>query len=281
VNAAAPALVAAALVLLDRPPAVGARLELLAGRGRLRRRDESRRVRWRTRPRLRAPRIALSPRTRVSAWLVGIAVAGLSGGPLVAAVAVACAAVHVMIGDVLAARRAARSRAQATEAIRLLAAELGAGTGLPVALSAAAQVAPQHAACFQGAATAAHRAADVATPLTSSGEPALVAAGHALRLAAGCGAPVGAVLARVLADTATRDEARRMAATALAGPRASCTLLTALPAVGVAMGVAMGARPGAFLLGPPAGRLDACAGVVLDVLGLLWVRWIIRRAVPP
>jgi tight adherence protein B len=43
----------------------------------------------------------------------------------------------------------------------------------------------------------------------------------------------------------------------------------------------MGARPLPFLLGTPPGRLLCCAGVVLDVTGVLWMRRILRRAERP
>jgi Flp pilus assembly protein TadB len=43
----------------------------------------------------------------------------------------------------------------------------------------------------------------------------------------------------------------------------------------------MGAHPGGFLLGAGAGRAVCCAGVLLDVAGVLWMRAILRRAERP
>ena len=71
---------------------------------------------------------------------------------------------------------------------------------------------------------------------------------------------------------------RRTVAIALAGPRASAALLTALPLLGIALGAAMGARPWAVLLGMPAGRVLSCVGVLLDAVGVLWMRRILTRA---
>jgi Flp pilus assembly protein TadB len=39
----------------------------------------------------------------------------------------------------------------------------------------------------------------------------------------------------------------------------------------------MGARPLDFLLADPIGRALCCAGVLLDVAGVFWIRAVVRR----
>ena len=74
---------------------------------------------------------------------------------------------------------------------------------------------------------------------------------------------------------------RRAVAVALSGPRASAAVLTGLPVLGLLMGTAMGARPWAFLLESPGGRVLAAAGVLFDVAGVCWMRRILRVAGGP
>ncbi len=102
--------------------------------------------------------------------------------------------------------------------------------------------------------------------------------GLAWQLGEDTGAALAGVLGRVATDLADVDEQRRTVAVALAGPRASAGLLTALPLVGIGLGAAMGARPWEFLFGPPAGRVVCCVGVVLDAAGVFWIRRILSRA---
>ncbi|MDP9433651.1 MAG: hypothetical protein M3P91_13370, partial [Actinomycetota bacterium] len=67
------------------------------------------------------------------------------------------------------------------------------------------------------------------------------------------------------------ERLRRESAAAMAGPTTTAWLLAALPALGVAMGIAMGADP-VMALAHPLGAAAVAIGVVLDALGLLWVR---------
>jgi tight adherence protein B len=187
-----------------------------------------------------------------------------------------------LLADLLIARRAARARDQAADAVALVAAELCAGSALPEALRAAVQVAPAHADTLAAAARAADRGDDAGAVLVGRAvDGAVFALGHALRVAGACGAGVADVLGRVGDHLAGRAEVRRGVATALAGPRASCALLAGLPVLGIVMGSAMGAHPARFLLADPAGQWVAGAGALLDVVGVLWVRALVRRAAPP
>ena len=89
------------------------------------------------------------------------------------------------------------------------------------------------------------------------------------------GAPLAPTLEGLAIALRADEEARRERETALAAPRATARVMTALPAVGLLLGAALGADPLAVLAGTPVGR----AALVLG--GLLWLagRWWIRRLV--
>jgi tight adherence protein B len=89
------------------------------------------------------------------------------------------------------------------------------------------------------------------------------------------GAPLAPTLHGLAAALRAQEEARRERETALAAPRATATVMTVLPAVGLLLGAGLGADPVAVLVATPLGR------VVLVLGGLLWLagRWWIRRMV--
>jgi tight adherence protein B len=224
----------------------------------------------------RVARGTAPPRATVAALLAACFCAGLLAGPLgVTAVAV-LTVLAVALNDALSGRHRSALRHQAAEAVGLVAAELSAGTPLAEAVRAAADVAPEHGREL----TALAESADAAMAVRSD-EYAIAAVGHALRVSYACGAALSDVLERVAADLAARADCRRDAKASLAGPRASCVLLAGLPLLGLALGTAMGAHPAHYLLAEPSGRWVACAGTVLDVVGVLWVRAVLRRALPP
>jgi tight adherence protein B len=101
---------------------------------------------------------------------------------------------------------------------------------------------------------------------------------HAIRVSAGCGAPLAAVLGAVVDDLAA--ESRRDAAlrVALAGTRSSAAMMAVLPGVGIGLGEAMGAKPIDMLLNAPAGHGMVLVAVLLDAAGLLWTEVIAKRA---
>lgn len=82
-----------------------------------------------------------------------------------------------------------------------------------------------------------------------------------------------APVATMLADTARSDSARAdELAAALAGPRSSGRLVAGLPLLGVALGALLGAAPLEVLVTPPLGTGCLAAGVLLDLVGLRWLR---------
>jgi tight adherence protein B len=92
------------------------------------------------------------------------------------------------------------------------------------------------------------------------------------------GAPLAVLLenyAGHLQHTLDGAAARR---TALAGPRATTTLLTWLPIFGLGLGIAMGADPLGILLGTPAGWAILAVGLGLLAAGRLWSQHLVSRA---
>ena len=161
-------------------------------------------------------------------------------------------------------------------ALAALAGELVAGGRPDAALAAAAAAGPSYAALFAPAAAVAAAGGDVPAVLGREADTAGLAA--AWTLAEQAGAPLAAVVERVAADLDALEEQRRAVLVALAGPRSSAAVLAGLPALGLLLGAAMGGRPLAFLVGSPAGVGVGAAGLLLDLLGLWWMRRILRWA---
>jgi tight adherence protein B len=258
----------AALALLAWPPSGSApsRLAALAGADRLVASQISRR--W---------VVGLPP-----AWIWwSAAIVALLGSVPFGRVGVGLAAALLVVaaGRLVAAiargrATAARTRAL-SQALRILCAELAAGSRAPAALQAAA-IEP-FAPAFRAAAVVAADGGDVAAAL-SDGPDELHAIAGAWRVVAQTGAGLAGVLGQVESDLRRRLDLHRAVETALAGPRSSAALLALLPLFGLLLGTAMGARPFALLVGPPAGQALLGAGVLLDVAGLAWTARLIARA---
>ena len=239
----------------------------------------------------RLVRPATSPRRRagitVPAGRVGFVmgvgsgvVAAMWRGPVVGIAACAAAGLVSACMARAAARRAAvRHDRDLSGALRLLRAELDAGSSGQAALSAAAAVAGAHQPAFEACARAARDGDDLLVAV--DGRPVqaeLVTLAQAWQLADGLGVPLADVLGRVDEDVQARRSQARVVASALAGPRSSAALLAGLPVLGILLGTAMGARPLGVLFDAPSGRLLLCVGVLLDVAGVVWTDRLIRSA---
>jgi Flp pilus assembly protein TadB len=211
--------------------------------------------------------------------LAGLAVGFASSAALgVAAGAATATVVHAAAG-IVRRRRATRRRLWMRKALRLLSAELLAGSPPEVALDAASDAAGVFAPALRAAAGALRNGDDVASALRGQSRAVeLVPLAAAFAVCSRSGAGIAAVLSRVEADLRAGDERARAVGVALAGPRSSSVLLALLPVVGVALGAAMGAHPFSVLLGSSAGQLLLAGGIVLDALGLLWTMRVTRTA---
>ncbi|WP_324194106.1 type II secretion system F family protein [Nocardia blacklockiae] len=85
------------------------------------------------------------------------------------------------------------------------------------------------------------------------------------------------LLATMRADLLSRKRFRDRTIAALAGPRATATVLAALPLLGIALGQLLGATPLRILLTPGPGAVLLPLGTALISAGLLWTDTITRK----
>jgi tight adherence protein B len=256
------------ILFLPSPSPVATRVFGLADAGRLVAADRSPRTRPRRAPPTWTAATACGAAALAAGWRIGAAIGVATG--------LATATSAWLIASMLARRRDTARRRALLSAVRVLAAELGAGSRPAAALSAAAEVAPEHREVFTVASGAASTGADVAPLLATM--PELGGLARAWHVGSAAGVPLADVLARVADDLAAREQQRRSVSSVLAGPRASAALLAGLPVLGVGLGAALGAHPVATLLGSSGGRLLCCVGVALDAVGVLWTARLILRA---
>lgn len=100
----------------------------------------------------------------------------------------------------------------------------------------------------------------------------------AWRVAEEHGLALAELLAAARSDLLGRIRFRDRTEAALAGARASATVLAGLPLVGIGLGQLMGASPLAILFTKPAGELLLPLGAALACCGLLWTDVITRKS---
>ncbi|RDI66022.1 type II secretion system F family protein [Nocardia pseudobrasiliensis] len=112
--------------------------------------------------------------------------------------------------------------------------------------------------------------APIATELARIAEAWQLADQHGLALAD--------LLTTARADLLARIRFRDRTRAALAGPRATATILAALPLLGITLGHLMGASPLSILLHPGPGALLLPLGTALACTGILWTDALTRKA---
>lgn len=225
-------------------------------------------------------------------WAAGPAVAAAAAGLLAAGPGGAMAALLVAV--VLRRRRAAsriRRAAGATAdelaaALRRMTDELRAGGHPVAALAGCAADGPRAAQLLAPAAAAAGLGEGVAAALRSGGDDTgperadLDRIATAWALAERHGVP----LADLLADAHDAIRWRRRfgaeVTAALAGPRATAMVLSALPVLGLVLGQMVGADPLGVLRAGLLGQALLVVGVGLAVAGIAWSDRILAGAVP-
>lgn len=118
---------------------------------------------------------------------------------------------------------------------------------------------------------------EVARP--SAGSP-LVPLAVALDVCDRTGAPAAEVLDGLAAALRAEDAASHETMLALAAPRATVRVMTALPAVGLGMAALLGADIVHILVGTTAGRLCLAAGAAFWAAGHWWIRRLVATADP-
>ena len=92
------------------------------------------------------------------------------------------------------------------------------------------------------------------------------------------GAPTADVLQRYAEVLRADGDAEDARDAALAAPRATARVLTALPPAGLLLGVLVGADPVGVLLGTTPGRVSAVAGALCALAGWWWTRRLLAAA---
>lgn len=114
---------------------------------------------------------------------------------------------------------------------------------------------------------------------SASAELAFVAA--AWRLSETTGAPLASAVERAVRGLLDARARRGKVAVAVAGPRATVTVLTLLPLTGPLFGLACGVDPAALYLGSPIATVCAAVGLGLVWTGRTWCSRMVRGAVAP
>ena len=114
---------------------------------------------------------------------------------------------------------------------------------------------------------------------TRSGSGPVAFVAGAWRLSEVTGAPLAEAVERAAEALREARARQRRVAVAVAGPRATVFVLTALPLTGPIFGLACGLSPVELYLGSPLATLSVGAGVLLVVLGRLWCRRLVSKAV--
>jgi tight adherence protein B len=172
-------------------------------------------------------------------------------------------------------RRIAESHELET-AIDVLVGELRIGAHPAAAFAVAADEAagPVAGAC-RAVAARARLGADVAAGLRGAGETSVLPTqwerlAVCWQLAADHGLAMSALMRAAQRDIAERQRFSGQVRSAMAGARATATILASLPVLSVLLGQLIGAHPIAFLLGGELGGCLLVVGLTLICGGLLW-----------
>jgi len=95
------------------------------------------------------------------------------------------------------------------------------------------------------------------------------------------GAPVGNALTRLIKNMVANRASKQLIAAELASTKATIAVLASLPLIGFCLSSLLGATPTSWLLGSTIGRFFLVTGVVLEVLGVLWVKHLASKATSP
>lgn len=169
------------------------------------------------------------------------------------------------------------------EALRSFADALRTGAHPVAAAEAAADDAhPAAATVLLTIATASRLGGDVELALATADLPALAnhlpELGMAVRLSTRNGLPLADVLDAARRDLQLRARHAKSVQALMAGPRATATILAALPLIGIALGESTGASPIHVLADTGIGQVMLVLGALLISAGLLWTAKLTAQA---
>jgi Flp pilus assembly protein TadB len=108
--------------------------------------------------------------------------------------------------------------------------------------------------------------------------PDLINCAHLLELGLNSGSSISAPLSQIAQSLINRRKHEQLISTELASTKASVFVLAGLPIIGFAMGLILGADSISWLLGTGAGRVCLLLGLALELVGWLWIRQLLNRA---
>ena len=234
-------------------------------------------------PHLRRGRHLWTAAPVVAGALLGLVLAGPAGAFTGAVVVVLARRRH---RAVRAARLASRTADELADAVGRIVDELRAGSHPATALAGVRSDGTQAGELLTPAAVAAQLGDGVAPALRQAGATRPLVAADLDRLAGAWelsqrhGIPLADLLAGAQADIRWRVRFGNTVRAQLAGPRATATVLTAMPLLGLGLGQLIGADPVAVLRGSVLGQALLVLGVVLASSGRAWTEQILRAAVP-
>jgi tight adherence protein B len=175
-----------------------------------------------------------------------------------------------------------RQEAEVVEVVFALAAELRSGRppgrALTLVSTSAELLRPRLAVAAAAVDAGARPADELGRLAVLPGCAGLHAVAAAWAVTESAGGAVADVLDRLGEALETERQARDTLDAALAGPRATMTLLAGLPVLGLVLGESLGAHPVGLLLHHPIGWALLASGLVLDAVGVLWTRALVHRA---
>ncbi len=228
---------------------------------------------------MRKPQLACAIRASLLCALGATATLGI--GALLATVMVVATVGARLRRERTEQRRIAQCRALA-DGLEVVIGELRVGAHPGAAAATAAD---------ESSGTAAHAFAACAARTRLGGRPAdglrdphapiateLARIAEAWQLADQHGLALADLLTTARADLLARMRFRDRTRAALAGPRATATILAALPLLGITLGHLMGASPLSILLHPGPATLLLPVGTALACTGILWTDALTRKA---
>lgn len=108
--------------------------------------------------------------------------------------------------------------------------------------------------------------------------PSFASCANLLELSSQSGSSVNEALSQVADKLMTRRNQEQLIATELASTKATVFVLAGLPIMGAGMGLMLGSDSMSWLLGSPAGRVCLTLGIALEVMGWLWIKRLLNRA---
>lgn len=195
----------------------------------------------------------------------------------------------LVVQQLAALLKGGRTPARLWEELWLVYAAAGDSGGRPAGHADAPELSPGSVSMLAAVRAAALRGSPVADAIRSAGAAAFPPSGGrepriwselaaCFDIAEASGCPLADVLTRFAAQLEVEDDAEAARQTALAGPKATVSLLTWLPLMGLGLGIALGVDPLAMLLGTPLGMAALAAGIVLTVAGRIWSAQLVRAA---